>query len=106
MYGSAYSMRFSRGRSTPAIRANRLLLCWSMGVWEYGSKCRYTHTPILPYPHTALPLPLLMLGVLANDAHDPFALDDLAFLADLLNRRSNLHGSLQYGHTKTRPPPS
>src|SRR3981081_743717 len=38
-----------------------------------------------------LPLTLLVLGVLADDAHCPTALDDLAPLADLLHRGPDLH---------------
>jgi hypothetical protein len=40
-----------------------------------------------------LPLTLFVLGVLlADNAHHPFALDDLAVVADLLDRGSDFHG--------------
>ena len=40
-----------------------------------------------------LPLALLVLGVLfADNAHHPFALDDLAVVAHLLDRGSDFHG--------------
>src|ERR1700691_2776200 len=48
-------------RSTPAIRA----------IW--------------------LSLPLLMFRVYADDPHHAFAMDHLAFVANLLNGRSNFH---------------
>jgi len=41
-----------------------------------------------------LALPLLVLGVRADDAHDAGATNDLALLADALHRRSDLHGSV------------
>src|ERR1051325_2724267 len=39
----------------------------------------------------ALPLPLLVTGVRADDQHAPVAADDLALLAHRLDRRSYLH---------------
>jgi len=38
-----------------------------------------------------LTLTLLVPGVLTDDAHGPVTTDHLAFLTDLLDRRSNLH---------------
>lgn len=38
-----------------------------------------------------LALLLLMFGILANDHHMALALDDLAFFADRLDRRTNFH---------------
>src|SRR3954447_16655179 len=40
---------------------------------------------------SALPLPLLVTGVRADDQHAPVAADDLALLAHRLDRRSYLH---------------
>src|SRR5918992_3703782 len=62
MYVRATSTRFSRGMSTPAIRAMPLL-----------------------------PLPLLVLGNDADDHDDARALDHLAALATRLDRWRNLH---------------
>ena len=42
-------------------------------------------------PLLGLTLTLLVLGVLANDLHDPFATDDLAVLADLPDGRTDFH---------------
>src|SRR5512137_1178366 len=61
MYVRATSTRFSRGMSTPAIRA------------------------------IASALPLLVLGVLADDHHGAMAPDDLAVVAPRLDGRSDLH---------------
>src|SRR5512142_3326705 len=70
MYWSEISMRFSAGRSTPAMRAISLVL-----------------------PRRRLALALLVAGVGgADDPHDALALDDLALVADLLHRRADLHG--------------
>src|SRR5258706_12358914 len=63
MYVSAISMRFSFGRSTPAIRAKTLLLS----------------------------LALLVARVLADDPHDAFAPDHFAVLANLRYGRLHLH---------------
>src|SRR5437899_667341 len=63
MYVNATSTRFSRGRSTPAIRA-------------------------MP-----LPLPLLVARVRADDHHDAAATDHLALLAHLADARTYLHRS-------------
>src|SRR5512133_1343590 len=69
MYVSAISTRFSRGRSTPAMRAI-----------------------LLSEPARALALALLVAGVgRADDPHGALALDDLALLAHLLDRRADLH---------------
>jgi hypothetical protein len=38
-----------------------------------------------------LPLPLLVLGIGADHPNDAFAVDDLAFVAHLLNRRPDFH---------------
>src|SRR5215210_7751635 len=62
MYVRPISTRLLRGMLTPAIRA--------MG---------------------ALPLPLLVTGVLADHEHPPVAADDLALLAHRLDRGSYLH---------------
>src|SRR5215831_13911144 len=69
MYVSAISSRFSRGMSTPAIRAMNRLLRPSA-------------------------LPLLVARVVADDAHGTVPADHLALVAHLLDRRSNLHDSL------------
>src|SRR3954447_6299387 len=66
MYVRATSMRFSRGMSMPAIRA------------------------------IASALPLLVLGVLADDHHGAVAPDDLAVVAPRLDGRSDLHRFLDY----------
>src|SRR3954454_10143181 len=69
MYVSEISSRFSRGMSTPAIRAmNRLL-----------------------YPST---LPLLVTRVVTDDTDGPVSADHLALVAHLLDRRSNFHDPL------------
>src|SRR5690348_8040134 len=74
MYWSEISIRFSRGRSTPAIRAILdvlLVLCARRG---------------------ALALALLVARVGgADDPHDALALDDLALVTDLLDRSADLH---------------
>src|SRR3954462_11587837 len=58
---------FSRGRSTPEMRA------------------------------IGLPLPLLVARIgRADDPHDAFAPDDLALHADLLHRCADLHGSSRH----------
>src|SRR5690242_12222252 len=72
MYWSEISIRFSRGRSTPAIRAilDSLLVTGAAG----------------------LALALLVARVRgADDPHDTLALDDLALVANLLHRRADLH---------------
>jgi hypothetical protein len=61
------STRFSRGRSTPVIRANVFLL------------------------RVGLALPLLVTRVLADHENAPMAADDLALLADPLHRGSYCH---------------
>ena len=38
-----------------------------------------------------LTLPLLMLGIDADDPHHALAVDQLAFYADFFNRRANFH---------------
>src|SRR3954462_2710957 len=63
MYVSEISSRFSRGMSTPAIRAMHL------------------------------PLNLLVARVRADDPHLAVAADHLAVLAHTLDRRSYLHGT-------------
>src|SRR5437773_8376234 len=62
------SARFVRGRSMPAIRAIK--------------------SPLLRNP---LALPLLVLGVLANDAHHALAPDNLAFRTNFPHRGTNFH---------------
>src|SRR4029453_306679 len=69
MYVRAISTRFCRGRSTPAIRA------------------------------ILLPLPLLVLLVAADDAHDALPAHDLALDADLPDRRAYFHWVSR--HSKT-----
>jgi hypothetical protein len=61
--------RFSRGMSTPAIRAMFLF-------------------PVLGFFSA---LPLLVAGVLADDLHATVPADDSALLAHLLDARSDLH---------------
>src|SRR5665213_784875 len=65
---SAYSIRLSRGRSTPAIRAKDCLLVTQ-----------------------DLALPLLVLLDNADNAHDAVALYYLAFITDFFNRCSDFH---------------
>src|SRR5215204_112847 len=64
MYVRAISTRFSRGRSTPAMRAMLALPLFVLGV------------------------------ALADDADDALSLDDFAVLANRLHARTNLHTSL------------
>src|SRR5438128_12369598 len=74
-YCSEVSICFSRGRSTPAIRAMYVL---------------------------SSALPLLVTGVRGADHADhALAADHLALHADLLHRRTDLHGFLQ--PTKNAP---
>jgi len=47
-------------------------------------------------PPTYLTLSLLMLGVLANDTDAALALNDFAFFADGLDRRSHFHGQFSF----------
>src|SRR5512136_808414 len=68
MYCSEISMRFSAGRSTPAMRA----------------------IPSSSSPGLALALLVAGVGG-ADDPHDALALHDLALVADLLHRRADLH---------------
>src|SRR5262245_44109647 len=68
MYCTAISPRFSRGRSTPAMRAIRR--------------------------SSRLALALLVARVLADDPHDARAADDLAVLAPDLDRRLDFHAFL------------
>src|SRR3970282_1818457 len=63
MYVSAIAIRLLRGRSTPAMRAMPFLLA----------------------------LPLLVLGVLADHAHDPSSAHDHALVTHLADRRPDLH---------------
>src|SRR5215831_18089886 len=74
MYVSANSMRLFRGRSTPAIRAMCLSCLCLLFV-------------------RALALALLVPEVLADHPHDAPPADDLALLADFLDRGSDLHRS-------------
>jgi len=66
MYVSEITNRFSRGMSTPEIRAMV----------------------------TFLALSLLVARVLADDLDSPVTADHLALLTDLLDAGSNLHGCL------------
>src|SRR5881397_2915547 len=50
----------------------------------------------------ALPLPLLVTGVLADDQHRAVAADDLALLAHRLDRRSYLHDPFRVGVQRQR----
>ena len=53
-----------------------------------------THKKNLPFPEDFFipsALLLLMLGIFADNHHAAFALDDLAFFTDRLNRRTNFH---------------
>src|SRR5512136_1813969 len=86
MYCRLTSIRFSRGRSTPAMRAIRLISSFAPG----------------------LALALLVTGVgRADDPHGALALDDLALVANLLDRRADLHDrrlpGLRLPQTKTPP---
>src|SRR5277367_3581008 len=63
MYVRPISTRFVRGRSTPAIRAIK----------------------------SPLPLPLLVLLIRTDHPHDAAAADDLAFVANLLDRCPDFH---------------
>jgi hypothetical protein len=67
---SEISNRFSRGMSTPEIRAN-------------------VGAPVLA-------LALLVPRVRTDDTHRSVATDHLALLADLLDRRSDFHVLLSY----------
>src|SRR5579862_8571823 len=78
MYVRPTSTRFSRGRSTPAIRAIRCLLC--------------------------LALLLLVLRVLADDHHAVAALDHLAFLAHPSDRCPYLHDTAPVCRARRIPP--
>src|SRR5512146_447773 len=83
MYWRAISIRFSRGRSTPAMRAIR---------GSPGSR--------------ALALALLVAGVgRADDPHDALALHHLALVADLLHRRADLHDALRCRSKRQKHPP-
>src|SRR6187200_422368 len=76
MYVRAISTRFSRGMSMPAIRA------------------------------IASALPLLVLGVFANDHHGAMAPDDLAVVAPRLDGCSDLHRVPRLLQTVRDPTPS
>src|SRR2546426_4854193 len=78
MYVSAISMRFSFGRSTPAIRAKTFLLGGAPQAPE----------------STNLTLALLVARVLADDADHALAPDHLAVLANFRDRCLDLHRSL------------
>jgi hypothetical protein len=58
---------------------------------------------IFPSLPSFLTLLLFVLRILANDHHDPLPLDDLAFVTDFLNRRSNFHSSLKR-HSRLQTP--
>src|SRR4051812_27164198 len=73
MYVSEISSRFSRGMSTPEIRAMVLLA-----------------------------LTLLVTRVYADDTHRAVAADHLALVAHLFHRRSNLHGTSFAGGADSR----
>ena len=45
----------------------------------------------IPHPRSPLSLPLLMLRILANNAHNAFAVNHLTFVAHLFYRRSYFH---------------
>src|SRR5208283_5914320 len=66
MYVRPISARLRAGRSTPAMRA-------------------------IGFP--LLPLPLLVLGVGADHPHHALAVDDLALVTNLFNRRPDFHRS-------------
>jgi hypothetical protein len=68
---SEISNRFSRGMSTPAMRAM---------------------FPDLPFSALAL----LVARVLADDVHASVSTDHLALLTDLLDARSDLHAGLRF----------
>src|SRR3954453_11548328 len=111
-------MRFSRGRSTPARRAMRVVLLeLHPKVWSASARSCPERVPapapafgpganprgmrgqvcacwmVRPEPCLlASALPLLVAQVLADD-HDPtVATDDLALVADRLHARLDLHG--------------
>src|SRR3954467_14235077 len=79
-------MRLVLGRSTPAIRAIPGPLSLVLSSWSVlGLR------PKDQAPRTSLALPLLVLLVRANHAHDAAAPDDFALVADSLHRRSHFH---------------
>src|SRR5690349_17857708 len=84
MYCRLTSIRFSRGRSMPAMRAIR---CLSV-------------------KRGPLSLALLVTGVgRADDPHDALAPHHLALVADLLHRRADLHETLRCRSKRQKHPP-
>src|SRR6516165_886846 len=90
-------MCLCRGRSTPAMRAmgsslgsNVVRSLATLGCADYPF---WVRSLALRARACGLSLPLLVAWVLTNDPHDAFAADHLAFVADLLDARSDFHGT-------------
>src|SRR5712691_6512161 len=102
MYVSDTSSRFSRGMSTPAIRAISIApfaAAQDTGAAAARSACSAARRPFGPvlasrYSRSSSPLPLLVARVTADDPHRAVPADHLALLAHLLDRRTDLHRSL------------
>ncbi len=78
-------MRLSLGRSTPAIRAIMIFLL-PFGCVLYQRDAKNEHTRAEGNESWRC-----LFGILADDHDTAFALDNLAFFADLFNRRSDFH---------------
>jgi hypothetical protein len=57
-----------------------------------------------PVAHSLPALPLLVLGVFTDHVYHALALDNLAFLATALNRRSHSHGFHSLSHIADSQP--
>src|ERR1700730_1313418 len=99
MYVRPISTRLVRGRSTPAIRAilPRFLRCKEVRKWS-TPHFLLSHFLTSSLPHFLTfslsgksPLPLLVLLVRTDHPHDAATANDLALVADLLDRCPDFH---------------
>src|SRR5438045_9716611 len=97
MYRRLILIFLSGGMSTPEIRG---IAAPDFGFWiadvglAWRSRLVGTDQSKIANPKSkmSLPLPLLVLGVRADDPHDPLAADDLAVLANAPDAASHFHG--------------
>src|SRR6266540_2447230 len=91
MYVSEISSRFSRGMSTPAMRA--IPIASVAAAQDTCAAAVRSDAKFVPGASVRplLSLALLVTRVLADDAHRPVPAYHLALLTDLLDRRTDLH---------------
>src|SRR5947209_8058945 len=100
MYVRPISIRLLTGRSTPTTRAISVLspsqnqfaiLIFDFRLEDEARAALQSEIKNRKSKIYNSPLALLVLGVRADHAHHPFAVDDLAVVAHLLDRSPDLH---------------